>query len=512
MSKKGVGKHSKSAVEARNLEKAQEPKVGFIPAEPPMATSPKRPRHAWRVALVCLGVLACAYAGVALFFSFFFMPSTTLNGTDVSLKLGSTVASTLVKDTSSYSARVSGDGIDLTIKASDVDLAFDADSYMRDALSQVNAWAWPYELTRSHQIDLEEDATYDANKLRSLVSADVATINATATRPQDATVSYDEASSSFKVAAEVLGTAIDEDRLLQTMGEGLSSLDTTIDLGEESLLLPSRTQDDPALATAASSADKLLKTSITLTMDGMTAATIDSAQIQAWVSFSDDLTPSIDVDKVSAWTEGDLSNRLDTVGSTRTYTRPDGKVITVSGGSYGWSIDGSSLADQITSDLTAGTSETIDIPTLKTASVIPTTAGEKDWGARYIDVDISEQHVRMYDDSGTLVWETDCVTGTSSLSRDTPQGVYYIVNKQRNATLLGETDPTTSQPTYTSQVSYWMPFVGNLVGLHDASWRSSFGGTIYKSNGSHGCVNLPTSAAAELWDLAQIGDVVVTHE
>ena len=54
-------------------------------------------------------------------------------------------------------------------------------------------------------------------------------------------------------------------------------------------------------------------------------------------------------------------------------------------------------------------------------------------------------------------------------------------------------------PGYASPVSYWMPFNGG-VGLHDATWRGSFGGTIYKTNGSHGCVNIPLKAAKVVYE------------
>ena len=54
--------------------------------------------------------------------------------------------------------------------------------------------------------------------------------------------------------------------------------------------------------------------------------------------------------------------------------------------------------------------------------------------------------------------------------------------KQKGATLKG--------PNYEAEVTYWMPFNGN-IGIHDASWRYSFGGEIYKRNGTHGCVNAP---------------------
>ena len=64
---------------------------------------------------------------------------------------------------------------------------------------------------------------------------------------------------------------------------------------------------------------------------------------------------------------------------------------------------------------------------------------------------------------------------------------------------------------YESFVSYWMCFLGHGYGLHDASWRSNFGGDIYKYSGSHGCVNLPTNKAPELYNLISVGTVVIIH-
>ena len=59
-------------------------------------------------------------------------------------------------------------------------------------------------------------------------------------------------------------------------------------------------------------------------------------------------------------------------------------------------------------------------------------------------------------------------------------------------------------------VDRWMKFTG-AVGIHGASWRSKFGGDIYKYNGSHGCVNLPHDVALNLYDMVDIGTMVVVH-
>ena len=49
------------------------------------------------------------------------------------------------------------------------------------------------------------------------------------------------------------------------------------------------------------------------------------------------------------------------------------------------------------------------------------------------------------------------------------------------------------------------------VGMHDASWRDEFGGDIYQNEGSHGCINLPTDKAEELYGYVEIGTPVVIY-
>lgn len=55
-----------------------------------------------------------------------------------------------------------------------------------------------------------------------------------------------------------------------------------------------------------------------------------------------------------------------------------------------------------------------------------------------------------------------------------------------------------------------MPFNGN-IGLHDATWRSTFGGTIYKTSGSHGCVNLPPAVAKTIFENIAAGVPVLCY-
>ena len=83
----------------------------------------------------------------------------------------------------------------------------------------------------------------------------------------------------------------------------------------------------------------------------------------------------------------------------------------------------------------------------------------------------------------------------------TPTGVYILNSRQKDTVLVG--------PNYKSPVSFWMPFIGNSIGLHDASWRWNFGGDIYKTNGSHGCINLPYSLAQSIYDNISVGTPII---
>jgi hypothetical protein len=109
------------------------------------------------------------------------------------------------------------------------------------------------------------------------------------------------------------------------------------------------------------------------------------------------------------------------------------------------------------------------------------------------------------------VYDTAVITGYTGIPGDvTPVGVYKIYSKQTDRYLNG-TDGVTSWHDY---VQYWMPFLVNkygTYGLHDATWRAStdFGNiSPSSSQASHGCVELPLTAATWLFNWAAIGTTV----
>ena len=120
-------------------------------------------------------------------------------------------------------------------------------------------------------------------------------------------------------------------------------------------------------------------------------------------------------------------------------------------------------------------------------------------GNTYIEVDMGIQKLYYYE-KGELKLETDVVTGNARRRMNTPEGVNYVYSKQKNRILRGE--------GYASPVKFWMPVKG-AIGIHDATWRDEFGGDIYKTNGSHGCINLPLEVMTQLFDMVELGTPVV---
>ena len=465
-----------------------------------------------RIALLSIVVLfVVVYLGGVWTARHYFLPNTTLNGEEVSLQNASQVAANHTKATEGYKIDITGDGFELSMNETDIKLCSDGEAYVKEALDQINAWAWPLELTSKHDLKSSESVTFDHEAANDIMKKALDEFNQNATQPTDASLSYDQGTHTFSIAPEQVGTALDSEKVLQATDQALVNLDRQLVLTEDDLAQPKLKSDDAQLTKAAEEANKKLSAVQKLKVGDKDVVEVNADYIGKWITVNENYEVTVNTDAIVEWARGDLSDQFDTVGASRSYTRPDGKQASVKGGSYGWTIDGAALGQQISDHIKNGETATIDIPMQQTAD--NWNPGGQDWGPRYIDIDISEQHVRLYDASSNLIWESDCVTGNPNQGHDTPEGVYQINNNKESGDveLEGPIDDKTGEPEYISHVTYWMPFVWNAVALHDASWRYSFGGDIYKNDGSHGCVNLPSEKAAELYDLCQVDDVVVVH-
>lgn len=120
----------------------------------------------------------------------------------------------------------------------------------------------------------------------------------------------------------------------------------------------------------------------------------------------------------------------------------------------------------------------------------------------YITVSISNQQLEYYQ-HGKLALSSPVVTGYGG---DTPYGTYSVLYKTTNARLVA------ADKSYDTRVNYWMAFIGNSHGFHDATWRHSFGGNIYTYDPTHGCVNMPYDAIESLYYMVEEGTPVYIVE
>lgn len=189
----------------------------------------------------------------------------------------------------------------------------------------------------------------------------------------------------------------------------------------------------------------------------------------------------------------ELHSRFDTTTDSYTFTTPDGETSkTVPYKTFGLTIKDSAEVEAINEALDSKSSVTMRTPAM---------SGYEDIGDDKILISIDDQHIWVYFD-GELWNESDVVTGRQNV-HDTPTGVFYITECINGKYLRGA--------DYKTWVNKWMRLTNSGIGLHDATWRNSFGGNIYTYNGSHGCINLPKKFAYDLYEHAYVGLPVIIY-
>ena len=456
-------------------------------------------------ASVAVVVLVAVYVAGAVYYMGHFYPNTSIGTRDISFYSLEEVEQMLAEEAEGYELEVSGFGFSLTLTSADIGLDVDSEEIARSMLDSTSPWAWPVEVFRSRDLGESLVSMFDETGLNDLVRQAVEAHNETAQPSENATIVYSEAEQRVVVRSEFLGTQLNSDAVVACVDEAVTELATTLRLTDAELIRPEITSDDERLQAAADAATTMVAANMGFLMNGVEVARLDAATLAQWITLDENFSASLDDGQLTAWVS-EVAAQCNTVGTERTYTRPDGKVVTVSGGVYGWTVDEESLIQTVRDGIASGSQETVDIPCTQTAAVF-NGIGSADWGTRYLDIDLTEQYVRFYD-SGEIIWESACISGIPG-TYDTSTGVFVLNGKQSPSTLVGYEN---GEKIYETDVTYWMPFDRNVIGLHDASWQPSFGGTMYRDGyGSHGCVNLPYSAAESLYSIIQIGDVVISH-
>lgn len=482
------------------------------------AAATEKSKKMGRGKVICLASLAVlvvmltgVYIGIGIYYQTHFLPNTFVNDRDISGMKVAQAAELLDAYMQDYILEVRGrepataeSGALLgTITSDAVRLNSESsESTLKDILEEQSWIMWiQYFLQKEGtRVIMDRDlAVYDEELLKNLLKDWNACQSTNMLPAENAYISeYSPERQVYEIIPETKGTELDVDRVILLVGEALQNMENTVDLEEAGLYAEAEIlQDDPCLTVPVETANRWLGTNIVYDWSGKEVM-LDVETIQDWVTIEDG-EAILDEEAVKSFVKSQ-SRHYDTYGKYKNFVTTAGVTLKLASASYGWRTDINAETEELLSLIMEGCTGSRE-PVYTHKGMIKDTDGVNDIGNTYVEADLTNQHMYFYED-GKLVLETDFVSGNMSNGNRTPEGIFGITYKTRNAVLRG--------PGYATPVKYWMPFYGNY-GMHDADWRSEFGGDIYLNNGSHGCLNLPPAIAEQIYPYMFAGFPVICY-
>lgn len=454
------------------------------------------------IAVVFL-LLVVTYMVPTFYFRDHFFTCTYINGNDFSYFDLNKSKDVIQKDIKDYSLKIIGrydteeiiDGAEIGLKYAEND---SLDRFMKNQ----NEFLWFIEVFKTHEYITDNSIVYDDklldDKLNNLNFYNESAI----IDYKDAYLSdYNEETGSYAVISEVLGNRLIEKKIDTYVIEAIETLQGTLDLNETDCYVePLITARTPEIVEAINLLNQIVSTEITYDF-GNYKEVLDGSIIHNWIQI-DGFSVTLNSDEVTNYVK-DLGNKYNTFGKKRTFITAEGKTLILPSGGFGWRINRADESQELYELICKGI-VTIREPVYTYRGAVH---GElNDIGNTYIEINLTDQHMYVYKDS-EIVLESDFVSGDIKSGCMTPEGVFNIRSKKTETVLRGSMDNGSSWET---PVHFWMPFNGG-IGLHDATWRKRFGGEIYLTNGSHGCINLPFKNAEALFEMAYVGMPVICY-
>ena len=441
----------------------------------------------------------CAYGGISYYFSNRFFEGTWINGIDCSQKTAYEVEELMKEKLSEYSIEVSSrDVAAQTIKGEDIDYKYMSTGEILQLLKKQKPYEWVKGLYEQKSYTVDENVGYNKTLLQEQLKSLNCAQAENQTEPENAYVAFQN--NAFVIVPETEGSKLNIKEAYKVLNAAVEANESAIDFSNtpEVYVSAAVTKDDPELQAALEACNNYTKASITYTF-GDQSTTLDGNTIKDWLQFDEKgqlIWDDNSFQQHVAEYVAQLAATYDTVGTEREFQATSGRTVYVSSSVYGWKIDQAAEAAQLSQEIQSGTQTTREPIYAQTANAY----GVNDLGNTYIEVDLSEQHMYYYQD-GADIFESDFVSGNMSYAdRQTHAGIFTLYYKKSPDVLRGGQKGTANY--YEQPVQYWMPFDGG-IGFHDANWRDDFGGDIYQTSGSHGCINLPPENAAVLYDLIQ---------
>lgn len=449
-------------------------------------------------AAMAVVVAGCAYAGMTYYYSDRFFEGTWINGIDCSGKTAYEVETALADKVQDYSIQVSSRNQEpQMITGEQINYQYLSTGETLQLLKNQKPYEWIKGFYEQKSYTVAENVAYDKTLLQQQVTALNCAKTENQTAPENAYVAFKD--NQFQIVPETEGTQLNVKQAYRILDQAVADTQASIDFGTapDAYVSAEVTQNDPELQSALEACNNYTKASITYTFGDQTA-TLDGNTIKDWLQFDEKGQLLMDDNTFHqhiADYVAQLAATYNTVCTEREFHTTSGRTVYVYSSVYGWAIDQAAEAAQLAQEIQSGTQTTREPIYEQTAN----SHGLNDLGNTYIEVDLSNQHMYYYQ-SGSLIFDSEFVSGNMSYSdRQTHAGIFTLYSKTSPSVLRGDKKPDGTYE-YEEPVDYWMPFDGG-IGFHDAPWRDAFGGDIYLTNGSHGCINLPPENAAVLYSI-----------
>lgn len=436
----------------------------------------------------------CYIIGIFIFQDRFYFRSY-INGVNCGGRTVKSVELEMAEQIKQYDLTLKGkNGIVDKITSKDIRLFYISDRTLQKLKDKQPSYNWLLGSLQKDTDNMRINITYSKKKLNQIMDGLLFFEKKNIVKSKAPQIKYED--GNLRIEKAVYGTEVKKDMLKSAIIDAIESGKRELDLEKLGCYIkPEYDENDKKFMDAYKTIKRYISTNITYDFEDRTE-TLDGKQIFSWLSLDKNFKVKISEDEQINFIRG-LERKYNTLGLSREFTTYDGRTMSVPSGNYGYMISRGRELEQMTKDIKRG----------KTIKREPEYAyrgyirKKDDIGTTYVEIDLTKQKMYFFV-NGSLYVETDVVTGDLSRKMGTPDGVYSITYKERNAILKG--------PNYRTPVGYWMPF-NQSIGIHDAGWRSKFGGEIYQKQGSHGCVNTPPENAKKIYEKIEQGMPVVVH-
>lgn len=470
---------------------------------------------------------------IHIYYSGKWYPGTTINGVDVSKQTLEESKEKLAKVFHDYDLTVAArENGSLTIRGRDLDYVVDSGTEWDDLYEKQHASSvW---FTKTKEYSLNYNVAYNEEKLKEIIAGSEIARGSEEykiVQPVSAHAGYDKNKKQYVCVEEVWGNQIRIPQLTEAVKAALQEARTRIDITDQQKYpdvyeAPGVTSKDPELQTEVTSCNNAALRFITWNMGEGVTEKITPDRIAKWITYKDGKVKYNET-ALASWVEK-FCAKYKTVGKTRmieSHEKKKVRKVKVVGGDYGWQMDYNKTLKQAKNALKASidnndtlayiadpSSENKKKLTLKQKVNYLNTAFKKDyenfeedWDTQnYTEVSLSKQMVYVIR-KGKVAFKCRCISGLPVKGRTTVKGAFFVKEHRRNYTMRGE--------DYETFVACWVRITWTGTGFHPANWQpwSRWTKDLYRTRGSHGCINLHPADAEKIYQMVKYRELVFIH-